>query len=216
MTSLYDCLGTGGGGSLITVGPTAPSPPTDQQLWLDTTTNQLKVYQAPPAGAGWTVISGGGGAAGGGIIVSATDPGSATQTDGTGWLNPTTGELKIANNGVWVDAGQHDIVVLGKPALAAITATANLIGTTGADVTVAGGPADKAYTATLTYRINAQPGPQQYVVQIAIGDTADSVANQLVANAPATLTAVKTGVGLIHFGLAPATNSLDAIGITVA
>jgi hypothetical protein len=92
--------------------------------------------------------------------------------------------------------------VIAAPTLAAITASASAVSANSADVTIAGGPADKTYTLTLSYTADGTPGTA--TVNILLHDTSDMVANRLVAAIPAVLSAVKTGPSVVKVGLGTA------------
>ena len=100
------------------------------------------------------------------------------------------------------------------PALAAITVTAGAVANDEVDITVAGGPADVAYTVTLTYETDAGPG-QVKNAAIPQYATADMAANILAAAVTGDIVATKTGPGVLRVSLGTATQ-LIAMAPTVA
>ena len=210
MTSLYTCSG---GGAYVHIGTTAPNNPADGTLWFNPQPPPGTLQSWNAATKVWAPLQLGGGG-GAGIQVSTTDPGATGKPDGTGWLNPTTGELKVANNGAWVDASAHDIIVLTGPAPAPITATAGAVAGNAAPVTFAGGPADKAYSVTLTYVVDGA-APQVKTAALDAGDTADVAANKLVAATSGEIIAIKTALGALRVIVGTAT-TLTSLQITVA
>ena len=104
--------------------------------------------------------------------------------------------------------------VIAPPALSAITAVAGTVAANAVAITFGGGPADQAYTVTLTYETNAGPGQTQ-TINVLAKDTADMVANRAVAAITGDIVATKTGQGVINVALGTAT-SLTAMAVTVA
>ena len=210
MTSLYTC---GGKGAFVHIGQMPPNNPPAGTLWFNPQPSPGTLQSWNAATGAWAPLQLGGGGAG--ILVSMTDPGAATQPNGAGWLNPATGELKIDNNGVWVDATTaHDIIVLTGPAPAPITATAGAVAGNAAPVTFAGGPADKAYAVTLTYVADGA-ALQTKTAALDAGDTADVAANKLVVATSGEIIATKTAPDALRVTVGTAT-TLNSLSIVVA
>jgi hypothetical protein len=100
------------------------------------------------------------------------------------------------------------------PALAAITVVAGAVANNEVDITIANGPADVAYTITLTYETDTGPD-QVKTAAIPQYATADMAANILAAAVTGDIVAMKTGPGVLHVSLGTATQ-LIAMAPTVA
>ena len=106
----------GGGGSTVSVSDTAPSSPSNGDLWFKSNEGQLKVWYDDGVGtpsAQWvdTSNNAGGGTSGGGgsganVTISDTPP--ATSSSGDLWWKSNEGRLKIryedGSSNQWVDA----------------------------------------------------------------------------------------------------------------
>ena len=111
-----DVSGSGGGGSSVTVADTAPSSPSNGDLWFKSDEGQLKVWYDDGVGSPssqWvdTSNNAGGGTSGGGggnASVSTGDTPPATSNNGDLWWKTNEGRLKIryvdADSSQWVDA----------------------------------------------------------------------------------------------------------------
>ena len=105
----------GGGGATVTVADTAPSSPSNGDLWFKSDEGQLKVWYDDGVGSPssqWvdTSNNAGGGTSGGGsnFSVSTGDTPPATANNGDLWWKTNEGRLKIyytdADSSQWVDA----------------------------------------------------------------------------------------------------------------
>ena len=110
-----DVSGSGGGGSSVTVADTAPSSPSNGDLWFKSNEGQLKIWYDDGVGSPssqWvdTSNNAGGGTSGGGgnFSVSTGDTAPSTANNGDLWWKTNEGRLKIyytdANSSQWVDA----------------------------------------------------------------------------------------------------------------
>ena len=111
-----DVSGSGGGGSSVTVADTAPSSPSNGDLWFKSDEGQLKVWYDDGVGSPssqWVDSSNnaGGGTSGGGggnTSVSVGDTPPSASTNGDLWFKSNEGRLKIryvdADSQQWVDA----------------------------------------------------------------------------------------------------------------
>jgi hypothetical protein len=92
----------GGGGTSADISSTAPADPNVGDLWLDSDTAILYIYD----GEFWVEISGsgggGGGGAGGGVTVSATAP--SLPTEGDAWFDTVNAKLYVYYDSYWVEA----------------------------------------------------------------------------------------------------------------
>ena len=211
MTSQFDCGGSSG--AYLHIGATAPGSPADGALWFNPQPPPGALQRWDEAGNQWIMLGLGGGGAG--IQVSTTDPGAASKPDGAGWLDPTTGELKFASGGVWIDAvDPHDITVLGVPKHKDINAAAGAVANNQADIVFAGGPADVAHSLTVAYGVDGG-APQTKTATVDVGETSDIAANKLVAAITGDIVAKKTGVGTLRVTVGTA-RTLDSLQITVA
>lgn len=77
-------------------------------------------------------------------------------------------------------AGLPSTTIQPPPATAPITISVTGAGSAAAGLTVGGGPSDKAYTATVIYKVDDEP-EAEVEVDIAAGDTPDDVAEALAA-----------------------------------
>lgn len=137
------------------------------------------------------------------VPTGAAPPLPSTRLDG---VDPA----KSSINRFTIDAG-----MLAPPAFAPITAIAGILSPNVGTVRMHGGPADQAYTATVTYQINGSGVNVAFTAPVALHDTIDAVANALVAACPSALVAVKTGPGAFNIELGTAT-SLDTLSIAIA
>ena len=112
-----DVSGSGGGSSSVTVSDTAPSSPSNGDLWYKSDEGQLKIWYDDGVGtpsAQWVDTSnnagGGGGSSSSGANVSVSDtpPTNPTPQNGDLWWKSNEGRLKIryedGNTNQWVDA----------------------------------------------------------------------------------------------------------------
>jgi hypothetical protein len=91
----------GGGGTSADISSTAPADPNVGDLWLDSDTAILYIYD----GAFWVEISGsggGGGGTGGGVTVSPTAP--ALPTEGDAWFDTVNAKLYVYYDSYWIEA----------------------------------------------------------------------------------------------------------------
>lgn len=86
-----------------TIGLTAPAAPENGDLWFDTTTTRLKVYDL--ATTSWLAGSGGGAS----VEIDVSPP--AITADGQIWYDPTTELLYVSYNGVWLPAGSPGVEI---------------------------------------------------------------------------------------------------------
>jgi hypothetical protein len=93
---------TSTGGTSADISSTAPADPNVGDLWLDSDTAILYIYD----GAFWVEISGsgggGGGGTGGGVTVSPTAP--ALPTEGDAWFDTVNAKLYVYYDSYWVEA----------------------------------------------------------------------------------------------------------------
>ena len=110
-----DVSGGGGGSGSVTVADTAPSGPSNGDLWFKSNEGQLKIWYDDGVGSPssqWvdTSNNAGGGTSGGGgnFSVSTGDTAPSTANNGDLWWKTNEGRLKIyytdANSSQWVDA----------------------------------------------------------------------------------------------------------------
>ena len=122
--------GGGGGGASVTVSDSAPSSPSNGDLWFKSDVGELYVYYADGSSNQWVESSGG---ASGPVTTSDTAP--SNPGDGDLWWNSNTGSLKIyyqdADSSQWVDANAASFVQYWNSTSAGISTTQNVgIGTT--------------------------------------------------------------------------------------
>ena len=93
---------TSTGGTSADISSTAPANPNVGDLWLDSDTAILYIYD----GAFWVEISGsgggGGGGTGGGFTASATAP--ASPVEGSAWFDTVNAKLYVYYDSYWVEA----------------------------------------------------------------------------------------------------------------
>ena len=121
--------GGGGGGASVTVSDSAPSSPSNGDLWFKSDVGELYVYYADGSSNQWVESSGGSST----VVTSDTAPSSPN--DGDLWWNSNTGSLKIyyqdADSSQWVDANAASFVQYWNSTSAGISTTQNVgIGTT--------------------------------------------------------------------------------------
>jgi len=122
--------GGGGGGASVTVSDSAPSSPSNGDLWFKSDVGELYVYYTDGSSNQWVEASGG---ASGPVTTSDTAP--SNPGDGDLWWNSNTGSLKIyyqdADSSQWVDANAASFVQYWNSTSAGISTTQNVgIGTT--------------------------------------------------------------------------------------
>jgi hypothetical protein len=92
----------GGGGTSADISPNAPADPNVGDLWLDSDTAILYIYD----GSFWVEISGAGSGGtsgtGGGVTVSATAP--TSPTEGDAWFDTVNAKLYVYYDSYWVEA----------------------------------------------------------------------------------------------------------------
>ena len=121
--------GGGGGGASVTVSDSAPSSPSNGDLWFKSDVGELYVYYTDGSSNQWVEASGGSNT----VVTSDTAPSSPN--DGDLWWNSNTGSLKIyyqdADSSQWVDANAASFVQYWNSTSAGISTTQNVgIGTT--------------------------------------------------------------------------------------
>ena len=121
--------GGGGGGASVTVSDSAPSSPSNGDLWFKSDVGELYVYYSDGSSNQWVESSGGSST----VVTSDTAPSSPN--DGDLWWNSNTGSLKIyyqdADSSQWVDANAASFVQYWNSTSAGISTTQNVgIGTT--------------------------------------------------------------------------------------
>ena len=80
-------------------GGTAPSKPSEGQIWYDSTNNCLKYYDNTQANSGnWKGIAS--------MTVQSAAPNAAGESNGHLWLDVDTGQLYMYYNGSWQSIGQ--------------------------------------------------------------------------------------------------------------
>jgi hypothetical protein len=92
---------TSTGGTSADISATPPAEPNVGDLWLDSDTAILYIYD----GAFWVEISGsggGGGGTGGGFTASATAP--ATPVEGSAWFDTVNAKLYVYYDSFWIEA----------------------------------------------------------------------------------------------------------------
>ena len=102
--------GGGGGAATLQVSDAAPSSPTANDLWLNSTNMKLFVYYADGSSNQWVEVGAGGtiSGGGGGSSVSVADTAPTSPSDGDMWFNSTDTKLYIYYNdgssSQWVQA----------------------------------------------------------------------------------------------------------------
>jgi len=101
----------GGGAATLQVSDAAPSSPTANDLWLNSTNMKLFVYYADGSSNQWVEVGAGGtisGGGGGGSSVTVSDAAPSSPADGDMWFNSTDTKLYIYYNdgssSQWVQA----------------------------------------------------------------------------------------------------------------
>tara|TARA_E500000318_G_scaffold111760_1_gene131614 strand:+ start:2385 stop:2795 length:411 start_codon:yes stop_codon:yes gene_type:complete len=90
---------TAGGGASVTSSDTAPSSPSNGDLWFDSTNLKLYVYYSDGSSSQWvqTNPSGGGGSAGGASVTS-SDTAPSSPSAGDFWFDSTNLKLYLYYN----------------------------------------------------------------------------------------------------------------------
>ena len=102
--------GGGGGGASVSTSDTAPSSPSDGDLWYNTNVGGLFVYYQDANSSQWVEVVGKTGATGatGGVSVSVSDAAPSSPSAGQLWWNSSVNKLYIyytdANSSQWVQA----------------------------------------------------------------------------------------------------------------
>ena len=102
--------GGGGGAATLQVSDAAPSSPTANDLWLNSTNMKLFVYYADGSSNQWVEVGAGGtiSGGGGGSSVTVSDAAPSSPADGDMWFNSTDTKLYIYYNdgssSQWVQA----------------------------------------------------------------------------------------------------------------
>ena len=105
-----DSTTSGGGGASVTVSDTAPSTPSNGDLWYKSDEGRLKIYYNDGSSSQWVDTSPiGTGGSGGGVSVTTDDTAPSSPSDGDLWWKSDEGQLKVyyqdADSSQWVDTG---------------------------------------------------------------------------------------------------------------
>ena len=106
-----DSTTSGGGGSSVTVSDTAPSTPSNGDLWFKSDEGRLKIYYNDGSSSQWVDANpiGSGSGGGGGAAVTTDDNAPSNPSDGDLWWKSNEGQLKVyyqdADSSQWVDTG---------------------------------------------------------------------------------------------------------------
>ena len=106
-----DSTTSGGGGTSVTVSDTAPSTPSNGDLWYKSDEGRLKIYYNDGSSSQWVDANpiGSGSGGGGGGTVTTDDNAPSNPSDGDLWWKSNEGQLKVyyqdADSSQWVDTG---------------------------------------------------------------------------------------------------------------
>ena len=105
-----DSTTSGGGGASVTVSDTAPSTPSNGDLWYKSDEGRLKIYYNDGSSSQWVDDNPiGSGSGGGGATVTTDDNAPSSPSDGDLWWKSNEGQLKVyyqdADSSQWVDVG---------------------------------------------------------------------------------------------------------------
>jgi len=104
-----DSTTSGGGGSSVTVSDTAPSTPSNGDLWFKSDEGRLKIYYNDGSSSQWVDANPIGSGSGGGASVTTDDNAPSSPSDGDLWWKSNEGQLKVyyqdADSSQWVDVG---------------------------------------------------------------------------------------------------------------
>ena len=106
-----DSTTSGGGGTSVTVSDTAPSTPSNGDLWYKSDEGRLKIYYNDGSSSQWVDANpiGSGSGGGGGATVTTDDNAPSNPSDGDLWWKSNEGQLKVyyqdADSSQWVDTG---------------------------------------------------------------------------------------------------------------
>ena len=104
-----DSTTSGGGGASVTVSDTAPSTPSNGDLWFKSDEGRLKIYYNDGSSSQWVDANPIGSGSGGGASVTTDDNAPSSPSDGDLWWKSNEGQLKVyyqdADSSQWVDVG---------------------------------------------------------------------------------------------------------------
>ena len=104
-----DSTTSGGGGASVTVSDTAPSTPSNGDLWYKSDEGRLKIYYNDGSSSQWVDANPIGSGSGGGASVTTDDNAPTAASDGDLWYKSDEGQLKVyyqdADSSQWVDVG---------------------------------------------------------------------------------------------------------------
>ena len=104
-----DATTAGGGGASVTVSDTAPSTPSNGDLWYKSDEGRLKIYYNDGSSSQWVDANPIGSGSGGGASVTTDDNAPTSPSDGDLWWKSNEGQLKVyyqdADSSQWVDVG---------------------------------------------------------------------------------------------------------------
>lgn len=123
---------------------------------------------------------------------------------------PGANEVGTAETWAMENLGMSTDYEDGGETTAPLTAVASLGAST---VTISGGPADAAYTITVTYQVDTSGSDVDVVYAAAEGETAEEAATGLAAEFSGDLTAT-AAAGVVTIALGTAT-TLDALSVAV-
>jgi hypothetical protein len=215
-TLSFSTVTGGGGGASVTTSDTAPTSPSDGDLWYDSVGGRLYVYYQDPNTSQWVDVAPQGGGGGGGASVTASATAPTSPTDGALWYDTNSGRLFIyfddGDTSQWADAAPQS----GVSAVELWTQTGGtLTPTTSTDLVAANGfkfPATQVASADPNTLDDYEEGT---FTPTAVGETTagtttyaaqagsyTKIGRQVTVNISITYTAA-TGSGFLRIGGLP-------------